>query len=133
MPNTYLVHHGIKGQRWGVRRFQNNDGTLTAAGTKRYGVAGTNSAKYQKDLAKDQKRNSPEYRRKMKKIKIGAAIAGGVLAEIGTFAAASTVMSRLFDKMNHVPSEQEIQKWYEDWYAGAAKYNPDFANMQIKR
>ena len=31
----YLEHHGIKGQRWGIRRFQNKDGTLTAAGKKR--------------------------------------------------------------------------------------------------
>ena len=30
-----LYHHGIKGQRWGVRRFQNPDGTLTNAGKKR--------------------------------------------------------------------------------------------------
>ena len=32
-----LRHHGIKGQKWGVRRFQNSDGSLTAAGRKRYG------------------------------------------------------------------------------------------------
>ena len=32
----YLMHHGIKGQRWGVRRFQNEDGTLTNAGKARY-------------------------------------------------------------------------------------------------
>lgn len=29
-----LYHHGVKGQRWGVRRFQNKDGTLTPAGQK---------------------------------------------------------------------------------------------------
>ena len=33
-----IQHHGIKGQRWGVRRFQNEDGSLTAAGRKRYNV-----------------------------------------------------------------------------------------------
>jgi hypothetical protein len=31
-----LYHHGIKGQRWGIRRFQKKDGSLTAAGKKRY-------------------------------------------------------------------------------------------------
>ena len=30
-----LYHHGIKGQRWGIRRYQNKDGTLTPAGKKR--------------------------------------------------------------------------------------------------
>lgn len=33
---NYLEHHGIKGQKWGIRRYQNSDGTLTEAGKKRY-------------------------------------------------------------------------------------------------
>lgn len=32
-----LYHHGIKGQKWGIRRYQNEDGSLTPAGKKRYG------------------------------------------------------------------------------------------------
>lgn len=36
MSNVELYHHGIKGQKWGVRRFQNKDGTYTPAGKKRY-------------------------------------------------------------------------------------------------
>ena len=32
-----LYHHGIKGMRWGIRRFQNPDGSLTKAGIRRYG------------------------------------------------------------------------------------------------
>lgn len=34
-----LCHHGIKGQKWGVRRFQNEDGTLTLEGKAHYGVS----------------------------------------------------------------------------------------------
>ena len=31
-----LYHHGVKGQKWGVRRYQNPDGSLTAAGKRRF-------------------------------------------------------------------------------------------------
>lgn len=31
-----LYHHGVKGQKWGVRRYQNKDGSLTTAGKERY-------------------------------------------------------------------------------------------------
>ena len=34
-----LYHHGINGQKWGVRRFQNEDGSLTEAGRDRYGIS----------------------------------------------------------------------------------------------
>ena len=38
-----LSHHGIKGQRWGIRRYQNLDGTLTIAGKKHAASQGTSS------------------------------------------------------------------------------------------
>lgn len=34
----YIAHHGIKGMRWGVRRYQNPDGSLTSEGRIRYGL-----------------------------------------------------------------------------------------------
>lgn len=54
--NDELYHHGIKGQRWGVRRYQNPDGTLTAEGRKRFGVGEPNK-KAQKNYYKDTKRD----------------------------------------------------------------------------
>lgn len=36
MTDQILIHHGVKGMKWGVRRYQNTDGTLTSAGKSRY-------------------------------------------------------------------------------------------------
>ena len=35
---SYLAHHGIQGQKWGIRRYQNEDGSLTEEGRRRYGL-----------------------------------------------------------------------------------------------
>jgi hypothetical protein len=36
MDDNVLTHYGIRGMKWGVRRYQNKDGSLTSAGKKRY-------------------------------------------------------------------------------------------------
>lgn len=56
--DDYLMHYGIKNQKWGVRRFQNEDGSLTPAGIKRYRMDQANGAignrkKYAKDVGKN--------------------------------------------------------------------------------
>lgn len=48
----YLCHHGVKGMKWGMRRYQNADGTLTDAGKKRY----ISSDRYSKSLYKSTKK-----------------------------------------------------------------------------
>lgn len=52
-----LYHHGIKGQKWGVRRFQNKDGSLTPAGKRRYDEpnTGRNNKQYVDKVAKKAK------------------------------------------------------------------------------
>lgn len=52
--SEYLAHYGIKGQKWGIRRFQNPDGTLTAEGLKRYGSVKELKKAIKEEYRKDQ-------------------------------------------------------------------------------
>lgn len=68
------MHHGIKGMKWGVRRFQKKDGSLTSAGKKRYSE--------DSDSKKDDENKSEEGPQKEKKQltrKQKAAIAGAAI------------------------------------------------------
>lgn len=57
MAEYDLYHYGITGQKWGIRRFQYEDGSLTPEGKKRYGVDSdgsiTNRRKYARDSKKE--------------------------------------------------------------------------------
>lgn len=68
--NDYLAHHGIKGQKWGQRRYQNLDGSLTAEGRKRLGYSlnpkgnkKESSVKKLVDMAKSKRAEKAEARK----------------------------------------------------------------------
>ena len=65
MYDDYLIHYGVKGMKWGVRRYQNKDGSLTKEGKERY------DEKEDKKLSRNQK------------IAIGVAATAAVLAIAG--------------------------------------------------
>lgn len=71
-----LTHHGIKGMHWGVRRYQNTNGSLTSVGKKRYGSS--------KNQHGHSKRKSSLDNKTIAKVIIGSALVGGVAAGIGT-------------------------------------------------
>lgn len=73
----YLAHHGILGMKWGVRRFQNADGSLTVAGKRRY--------KADESYTLDTKTNDSAPKSKKRALKIGVAVAAGFVAAYGAY------------------------------------------------
>ena len=95
--NDNLQHHGIKGQKWGVRRFQNKDGSLTPAGRKRQKVHAhedynkAHSGKSVKEMSDKELRDvnnrlnmERQYVQMTTKKGIGSKFVTGVLAVVGT-------------------------------------------------
>lgn len=76
MNYSYLAHHGVKGQKWGVRRYQNQDGSLTDEGRRRYGYGSAGSDVITKNTAQ----RIIQGAKLGGKIGTGLGVAGGALA-----------------------------------------------------
>lgn len=67
--DRHLAHYGVRGQKWGERRYQNEDGSLTAAGRIQYGVGQglKKQTLFVSGSSKTQDKASGYYRRKLPK------------------------------------------------------------------
>ncbi len=92
LSHSELYHHGIKGMKWGVRRYQNADGSLTPEGIKRYGsVSNLNKARLQKKY----------------KIRRAAAITAASLAAAGIITGTALIAKKKFSKVNSIEKNKE--------------------------
>lgn len=88
--NEYLSHHGILGQKWGVRRFQNFDGSYTRKGLERY-----NKKKDSYDSAKS------EYKSTKEKYKSGAATKQNVKDAKSDYKLTKRDMNKSYKKLKY--------------------------------
>ena len=91
MQSDYIKHHGIRGQRWGIRRFQNKDGSLKPAGEKRYydDTKKSKTDSKSESTSGEQKKGLSDSQKKA--LKVGAAVLGTTLAAYGGYKLYQTV------------------------------------------
>lgn len=109
---AYLEHHGIIGQKWGVRRFQNKDGSLTEEGRDRYKV-GEAREEERKQLADEEYKKlerSNQFVREIKKEQDRLAETYGLNKEDGEI---DWVAANEFDKQEMDAAWKAHEKWGE--------------------
>lgn len=105
MNKEYIYHHGIQGQKWGQRRYQNPDGTLTEEGKERY-----SSGKERRNTRREQRKDVVNTYKKA--------------AKSGAVAIGRT--SKKVVKSTVVPAAKKVGKSVSEAYNGVKTGDPRY-------
>lgn len=100
--NSYLEHHGIRGMKWGIRRFQNEDGSYTRAGLARY--------HYDEERYNEAKANRDSARNAYRE---GTGGKGAYLDSKAKLKAAKKQLSKAYDQVKKDKKADEGRRLYE--------------------
>lgn len=112
MVNNELTHHGIKGQKWGVRRFQNKNGSLTAEGKKRYSENSGNNKQTIKDADSFVKSKSS-----IPVSKLTGGAGEDLAIQVAAYAVAAAVMvayAKISEKLFRKKKDEEFEELYRN-------------------
>ncbi len=133
----YLAHHGIKGQKWGIRRYQNPDGSLTAIGKARYNATLAKDNKFFNDVMSDKSLSFNQKRYKVweyddkvaeqRRSKLGEDIARRVEDTWD-----ETIGNIYWGRYQNFKSSGEAKKAYEKGKAEVERLNKEFSNQWDK-
>ena len=110
-----LYHHGIKGQRWGIRRYQNKDGTLTPAGKKRALKMQNEYTKFSNDKRYRDKDGNLTYSGKKKALKMKekySELTGG--KQLRKFSSSNSRSGHINSKLKSKSKDKSISEMTDD-------------------